>query len=141
MMIGGLLQNSHDNSIDKTPGLGDVPVLGALFRSNGWKRNETELVVIITPYLVKPVDNVSDIALPTDGYRAPSDLSRVLMGKISDGVSGGRRPVPTMATETAPPTIGANAPALPVPAVEQRSQVADKPKSKKGATPAPGFSN
>jgi pilus assembly protein CpaC len=141
MMIGGLLSNSHDNSIDKTPGLGDVPVLGALFRSNGWKRNETELVVIITPYLVKPVNNVSDIALPTDGYKAPSDLGRVFMGEIGGGVTGGRRPVPTMAPETAPPTIGANAPALPAPVAGARTQIADKPKSKKGATPAPGFSN
>ncbi|WP_445192003.1 type II and III secretion system protein family protein [Sphingomonas sp. Tas61C01] len=141
MMIGGLLSNSHDNSIDKTPGLGDVPVLGALFRSNGWKRNETELVVIITPYLVKPVDNMGDIALPTDGYKAPTDLGRVLLGQVGGGVTGGRRPVPTMATETAPPTIGANAPAAPMPVAEPRKQVADKPKSKKGATPAPGFSN
>ena len=141
MMIGGLLSNSTDNQIDKTPGLGDVPVLGALFRSNGWKRNETELVIVITPYLVKPVNNVSDIALPTDGQKAPSDLGRVFMGELGSGVSGARRPVPTMAPETAPPTIGATAPVLPAPVAEPRSQAADKPKSKKGAVPAPGFSN
>ncbi len=50
MVVGGLLQNSqNDNSITKTPGLGDVPILGALFRSNGFQRNETELVIVITP--------------------------------------------------------------------------------------------
>lgn len=49
MMIAGLLSNNHDNSIDKTPGLGDVPVLGAMFRSNAFQRNETELVIVITP--------------------------------------------------------------------------------------------
>jgi pilus assembly protein CpaC len=48
-MIAGLMQNSHDNLIDQTPGLGNLPVLGALFRSNGFKRNETELVIVITP--------------------------------------------------------------------------------------------
>ena len=141
MMIGGLLSNSHDNSIDKTPGLGDVPILGSLFRSNGWKRNETELVVVITPYLVKPVDNVSDIALPTDGMKAPTDLGRIFMGELGSGTTGGKRPVPTMAPGTMPATIGASAPALPVPVAETRSQPVDKPKSKKGAIPAPGFSN
>ncbi|RYD64370.1 MAG: type II and III secretion system protein family protein, partial [Sphingomonadales bacterium] len=48
MMIGGLLQNTHNNVIDKAPGLGDVPILGALFRSNSFQRNETELVIVIT---------------------------------------------------------------------------------------------
>ncbi|HVF94812.1 MAG TPA: type II and III secretion system protein family protein [Sphingomonas sp.] len=141
MMIGGLLQNSHDNTIEKTPGLGDVPVLGSLFRSNGWKRNETELVVIITPYLVKPVNNIADIALPTDGYKAPTDLGRVFMGELGGGTSGGKRPVPTMAPAATPATIGANAPTLPQPIAEIHSKPADKPKTKKGAAPAPGFSN
>ena len=49
MMIGGLLSNSRDNSIEKTPWLGDLPLIGSLFRSNAFKRNETELVIIITP--------------------------------------------------------------------------------------------
>ncbi len=75
-VIAGLLSNSHDNSIDKTPGLGDVPILGAMFRSNAFQRNETELVIVVTPYLVKPV-NANQIALPTDGYHAPNDFDRV----------------------------------------------------------------
>ncbi|TKW73999.1 MAG: type II and III secretion system protein family protein, partial [Staphylococcus hominis] len=54
-MIAGLLQNNHQNSIDKTPFLGDLPIIGALFRSNRFTRSETELVIIVTPYLVKPV--------------------------------------------------------------------------------------
>ncbi len=70
----------HPQQLDhKTPGLGDVPILGALFRSNGFQRNETELVIVITPYLVKPV-NANQIVLPTDGYqraeRLPADLRR-----------------------------------------------------------------
>ncbi len=141
MMIGGLLQNSHDNSIDKTPGLGDLPVLGSLFRSNGWKRNETELVIVITPYLVKPVNNVSDIVLPTDGYKAPTDLGRVVMGQLSGGTTGEQRPVPTMAPTATPATVGVSVPTPAAPVADVRSQPADKPKSKKGATPAPGFSN
>jgi len=56
MMIGGLLMNTSNNSNTRTPLLGDLPILGALFRSKQWQREETELVVIITPYLVKPTD-------------------------------------------------------------------------------------
>lgn len=140
-MTAGLLQNDHNNSIEKTPGLGDVPVLGALFRSNGFKRNETELVIVVTPYLVKPV-NANEIVLPTDGYQAPTDLERVLLGKIGGGVSGGSRPKPSMAApETATPALGAVAPTLPAPKADiRREEKAEPPKSKKGATPAPGFS-
>jgi len=108
MMIAGLLQNTRNNSIDKTPFLGDIPILGALFRSNGWQRNETELVIIITPYLVKPMNSPSQVALPTDGARTPTDAERILLGKIGGGETGGKRPIPTMA----PP---APAPAQPTP--------------------------
>lgn len=142
MMIGGLLSNSHDNSIDKTPGLGDVPVLGALFRSNGWKRNETELVVIITPYLVRPVNNAADIALPTDGERAPTDLQRVLLGTLGAGVSGAQRPVPTMAPPiTAQPALGATAPVpAAAPVAMPAAAATDRRKGRKDAPAAPGFS-
>ncbi|NIJ06997.1 pilus assembly protein CpaC [Sphingomonas vulcanisoli] len=81
--IGGLLQNTHNNSLDKAPMLGDLPVIGALFRSNSFRKQETELVVVVTPYIVKPVD-AARIALPTDGYRSPTTADRVLLGKMSD---------------------------------------------------------
>ena len=140
-MTAGLLQNSHDNSIDKTPGLGDLPILGALFRSNGFRRNETELVIVVTPYLVKPV-NANDIVLPTDGIEAPTDLERVLLGKLGGGKTGGDRPKPTMAPPTtATPAFGAVAPTLPAPKADvRREEKAEPPKSKKGAAAAPGFS-
>jgi pilus assembly protein CpaC len=140
-MTAGLLQNSHDNSIDKTPGLGDLPILGALFRSNGFRRNETELVIVVTPYLVKPV-NANDIVLPTDGIEAPTDLERVLLGKLGGGKTGGDRPKPTMAPPTtATPAFGAVAPTLPAPRADvRREEKAEPPKSKKGAAAAPGFS-
>ncbi|WP_277969143.1 type II and III secretion system protein family protein, partial [Sphingomonas echinoides] len=99
MMIAGLLQNTHNNSITKAPGVGDVPVLGALFRSNAFQRNETELVIVITPYLVKPV-NANDIVLPTDGLKAPTDLDRVLFGQLGGGQTGAERPKPHLAPAT-----------------------------------------
>ncbi len=69
-MIAGLLRNSNTNNVDKAPFLGDLPILGALFRSTKYRRAETELVIIVTPYLVRPVSG--QLALPTDGYRAPN---------------------------------------------------------------------
>jgi len=148
MVIGGLLQNTTQNQIDKAPGLGDVPILGALFRSTGWKRNETELLIVITPYLVKPV-NANEVVLPTDGYQAPTDLGRVFLGKLGGGVTGGERAKPTMAIPNAAgPSLGANAPVpvapnTPMPNSDtKRDEKAVAPKkSKKGAaSPAPGFS-
>jgi pilus assembly protein CpaC len=62
--IGGLLQNTVNQDVKKFPGLGDMPVLGTLFRSKRFQKNESELVIIVTPYLVKPVDQ--KLATPTD---------------------------------------------------------------------------
>jgi pilus assembly protein CpaC len=79
--IGGLLSSDIQNRIRKTPGLGDVPVLGSLFRSTRFLSNETELVILVTPYLVRPVDEPK-MAAPTDGLRPPSDLERILLGRL-----------------------------------------------------------
>ncbi|MFM9851835.1 MAG: type II and III secretion system protein family protein [Sphingomonadaceae bacterium] len=141
-MIGGLLQNMHNNSVDRTPGLGNVPVLGALFRSNAFRRSETELVMIVTPYLVKPV-SANEIVLPTDGYKAPTDLERVLLGRVTNGTTGGDRPKPTSAppsTEAAP-RIGSAVPALPAnDASASRPDTRSRKKSKNASAVAtPGF--
>ena len=65
--IAGLVQEDFRNTIRQVPLLGDIPVLGALFRSEAFQRNETELVIIVTPYIVRPVGSDS-IPLPTDVY-------------------------------------------------------------------------
>lgn len=85
-MIAGLLQNSGNNSIDKTPILGDLPILGALFRSTKFQRQETELVVVVTPYLVHP--SSTQLATPLDGYRVPGDIQRDWGGQTFTGNSG-----------------------------------------------------
>ncbi len=101
-MIAGLMSNNAQNTIDKAPGLGDVPILGNLFRSKDFRRGETELVIVVTPYLVKPV-NASDIKLPTDGFRASTELQSLLGYQENDGVSGAQRPGPTVKQGDAPP--------------------------------------
>lgn len=106
-MIAGLLSNNSSNSIQKLPGAGDMPILGSLFRSTSYRRGETELVIVVTPYLVNPV-NGSQIALPTDGFNTPNELQRLLGNMESDSVSGAKRPEPTAAPAgTAGPKVGA----------------------------------
>ncbi len=79
--IGGLISNSIRANIEKLPGLGDLPILGTLFRSNSFRRQESELVIIVTPFLVQPRSE-PDLALPTDGFRPASQLENLLDGKL-----------------------------------------------------------
>jgi pilus assembly protein CpaC len=102
-VIAGLLRSENSNTFVKTPGAGDVPILGALFRSNGYKRGETELMVVVTPYLVNPVA-ANKIVLPTDGYKAPTELGRIFGGQLYQGSSSEKRPVPTVAPPTTVPS-------------------------------------
>ncbi len=85
--IAGLLQNNFSDSIRQVPGLGDLPILGALFRSGQYQRNETELVIIVTPRLVQPV-KAGTLAMPTDHFVPPSDSDLFFMGKIEAKESG-----------------------------------------------------
>ena len=80
--IGGLISNSTRNNLDKVPALGDLPVLGSLFRSTRFQRSESELVIIVTPYLVAPV-GAAQLATPRDGLEDPSDLERLIAGSIA----------------------------------------------------------
>ncbi len=77
--IAGLLQQNTSDSGTGLPGLGDLPVAGALFRENQFGRTETELVIVVTPYIVRPVANPAMLKLPTDGYTPPSDMERLLL--------------------------------------------------------------
>ncbi|SBV32908.1 Type II and III secretion system protein [uncultured Sphingopyxis sp.] len=97
-MIAGLLNNRSIGAIDKMPGLGDVPLLGTLFKSDSFRRGETELVIVVTPYLVQPV-SANDIKLPTDAFQDTHDLQRLLLNQTSDGVTGGDRPKPRLDTD------------------------------------------
>jgi pilus assembly protein CpaC len=112
-MLAGLIRNVNTNNITKAPFLGDLPILGALFRSSSYRRQETELVIIVTPYLVRPTSG--RLALPTDGYRAPSDPELYLEGQTFKGVSG-PRPVPsTVRPGISASTTGAAATTAPAP--------------------------
>jgi len=79
-VIAGLLSDSTTTVVEKVPGLGDTPILGTLFRSQSFQRRETELVMIVTPRLVKPL-GPGPHPLPTDHYQPPDDLDFFLLGR------------------------------------------------------------
>ncbi len=83
--IAGLLQQTTSDNGAGIPGLGDTPVLGALFRDSQFSREEQELVIVVTPYIVRPVNNVAALHLPSEGYTPPTDLERLLlMRQVAD---------------------------------------------------------
>jgi pilus assembly protein CpaC len=82
MVLGGLLQDNVRQSLAGLPGLRNLPILGTLFRSRDFQRNETELVIMVTPYLVKSVSR-SALARPDQGFSAPSDTSANFLGQLN----------------------------------------------------------
>lgn len=80
--IAGLLKNDRSNNIEKFPGLGDVPVLGGLFRSQNFQNDQTELVILVTPLITRAVDERTKLATPLDGYVPATDLQGLLYGKL-----------------------------------------------------------
>jgi pilus assembly protein CpaC len=79
MAIAGLLEDSTNQTDNAVPALGEVPVLGALFRGDSFQRQQQELVITVTPYLVNPVSNPGALASPDDGWTPPNDLQRILL--------------------------------------------------------------
>lgn len=85
--IAGLLENNVSNTKSQVPWLGDIPVLGSLFRSSRYQKSETELVIIITPRLVQPARDLRDLATPLDYSILPNEQDFFLNGKM-DGLTG-----------------------------------------------------
>ncbi len=143
-MIAGLMSNNSRKTLSKTPGAGDLPILGNLFRSRSFNKGETELVIVVTPYLVKPV-NANDIVLPTDGFRNANEAQQLIGFRDHAGQSGKKRPGPTSVTSSgqAPEvsTIDTEN-VLPGQPSKKERQAGGKsnPKDRRAETPAPGFS-
>ena len=79
--IAGLLSEKVREDVQKFPGLGDVPVLGYLFKSQRWLNEESELVIFVTPHLAQPVAN-DLVRLPTDAFIAPTDVEYYILGRM-----------------------------------------------------------
>lgn len=90
--IAGLLQNQNISTISALPGLGDLPIIGPLFRSNSFQKKESELVILITPYLSEPVSG-KEMILPTDGMNHASFVEMIFERRlIKEGVQKGQSP-------------------------------------------------
>jgi pilus assembly protein CpaC len=79
--IAGLLQDDATQGVSGLPFLDDIPVLGALFRSNSFQHKQTELVILVTPFIARPVSDTASLHLPTDGFTPPTDLERILFAR------------------------------------------------------------
>jgi pilus assembly protein CpaC len=82
LMLAGLLQQTTKETIDSLPGMTSMPILGSLFRSRDFLNNQTELVVIITPYIIDPT-KPQNLQTPADGLRFAGDMSTVLLGRLN----------------------------------------------------------
>jgi pilus assembly protein CpaC len=99
LAIGGLIQQQTKQNMDSLPGVKDLPVLGALFRSRDFQNNETELVVTVTAYLVNPA-SPAQIAGPDDGFVTPSDLDTILLGRLNEQYGKDPRDRPAAAKQS-----------------------------------------
>nr|WP_245330639.1 MULTISPECIES: type II and III secretion system protein family protein [unclassified Bradyrhizobium] len=100
--IGGLIRRNFNTDISTFPGLGDVPILGALFRSSSFQKQETELVIIVTPYIVRPASSAGKISAPTDRIRPPSDAGRTLTNTLASPPRGRTLSAPNQARVAEP---------------------------------------
>ena len=82
LMIAGLLKTEYKQTVDSLPGITTLPVIGALLRSRDFQNDETEMVVIVTPYIVSPTDP-NNMQTPADNLQIAGDLTTVFMGRVN----------------------------------------------------------
>jgi pilus assembly protein CpaC len=99
--IAGLMNENMNNAVTKFPGLGDIPVLGQLFRSSSFQKGQTELVIFVTPTLARPI-RPNDVHLPTDGQIDPSNVDFYLRGRM-EGSAPSETAAPGGVPSTTPP--------------------------------------
>ena len=87
--IAGLLRETFNDSISQVPWLGDLPILGPVFRSTNYQKNLSEVVIIISAHLVAPVDDENELTLPTERIAIPNERQLFLFGQTHDGASHG----------------------------------------------------
>lgn len=142
--IGGLIKDNAQGTLKALPGIGELPVLGALFRSTSFQQDRTELVFIITPHLVQPLET-ADVPLPTDSFTKPNEADVYATGNM-EGRGGlrqhGAAPAAAPANAApgaAAPTGAAPAAAVPAPAAPAPAApaAAAAPAKDAAASPAP----
>jgi pilus assembly protein CpaC len=86
--IAGLIQSDSQHFLSKLPGLGDIPILGELFKSDSFERGETELIILVTPYIVEPISDPASVALPNDAATGPEGSQKLSLGPSATGDAG-----------------------------------------------------
>jgi pilus assembly protein CpaC len=110
--IAGLLSAQDAMDAQGVPYLGEIPVIGALFKSDLFQRSESELVIVITPYIVKPIANVAALRLPTDGFTPAADSDRILqLRQSARGTEASTIVAPSAAALAPAGTTSSNLPA------------------------------
>ncbi|WP_175719561.1 type II and III secretion system protein family protein [Burkholderia anthina] len=128
--IGGLIKDNVTGALKAIPGVGEVPVLGALFRSTSFQQDRTELIFLITPHLVKPLQT-ADVPLPTDSFSKPNEADVYATGNM-EGRGGVRKPAAQPANGAAAPDAPQTSAPAPAPAPQS-----DAPAGPSAALPAP----
>ena len=95
-VIGGLLQDNLRNSISKIPVLGDIPLLGALFRSVSYEKDQTELAILVSPTFVQPIDDIESVRLPGESMTRPTVSDGILFGKLVKTLPEGQKILPEL---------------------------------------------
>lgn len=98
-VIGGLIQDNLRTSINKIPLLGDIPILGALFRSTSYDKDQTELAILVTPEFVQPIEKGRKVSLPGERLQRPSAAEGFFMGKVADLLPEGESALPELAVK------------------------------------------
>ena len=96
-MLGGLLQTNNQSLIDQLPWLGSVPVLGTLFSSKSYQQNQTDLAIVVTPHVVRPMRPGDPVKTPADDSLPPNDRDFFLFGKTELTHAQARAPMPVSA--------------------------------------------
>jgi pilus assembly protein CpaC len=93
LITAGLIQQSSRQAVNGLPGLMNLPVIGSLFRSRDFFREETELMIMVTPYIAKP-SNQRELSRPDDGFRDAADSSAILLGRVNKVFGAAGNPLP-----------------------------------------------
>ncbi len=112
--MAGLIRKDFQDTIRQVPLLGSIPIIGSLFRSTGFQHEETELVIIVTPHLVRPVP-AGALKAPTDRVGPPNEADLLINGRTDTGVPPAARP---FVTPTAPPP-----PATPIGGMSEKQPI------------------
>jgi pilus assembly protein CpaC len=93
LALAGLLQDNLRETTSKIPGLGDLPILGSLFRSSGYQQQKTDLLVAVTPHLVNPAPE-GTLQFPGDNLKVPNQYEFYLQGRLEGAPAAGDPPAP-----------------------------------------------